>query len=115
MAKLVCTNQSFQFCIKKKSILTFLLRPRVHAKVVVMGLFTTLWSRGITVDVQNEYIYSHMRTAIITPVCLEDKAGFMWLCLRGSSWNLMWDKRKPYFLIQFQPESTAAEFLFVEK
>lgn len=99
----------------QKSTLTFPLRPRVHAKVNVIGLGTTLWSRWITVDVQNEYIYSHMRTAIITSVCLEDKAGFMWLRLRGNSWNLMRDERKPYFLIQFKLESTAAEILFAAK
>lgn len=56
-----------------------------------------------------------MRTAIITSVCLEDKADFMWLCLRGSTWNLVRDERKPYFLIQFKLESAAAEILFVAK
>lgn len=96
----------------KKWMLTFPLRPTVHAKVDVTGLLTTLWSRWITVDVQNEYIYSYMRTAIITSVCLEDKADFMWLCL-GNTWNLLQDERKPYFLIQFRLESTAAGILFV--
>lgn len=71
----------------------------IHVKVNVLGLLTTLWSRWITVDVQNEYIYSYVRTAIITSVFLEDKAGFMSLCLKGNSRNLVWDERKPYFLI----------------
>lgn len=56
-----------------------------------------------------------MRTAIITSVSLEDKAGFMWLCLRGNSLNVMRDERKPYFLIQFKFESAAAEILSVAK
>lgn len=86
----------------------------LHANVNVIQLLTTLWSRWITVDVQNEYIYSHMRTAIITSVCLEDKAGFMWLCLRGNSLNVVRDERKPYFLIQFRLESTAAEIFLCQ-
>ena len=56
-----------------------------------------------------------MRTAIITSVCLEDKAGFMWLCLWGNSLNVVRDERKRYFLIQFKPESTATENSFVAK
>lgn len=76
---------------------------------------TSLLSGWITVDGQNEYIYSYMRTAIITSVSLEDKAGFMWLCLGGNSLNVMRDERKPYFLIQFKFESTAAEILSVAK
>lgn len=30
-------------------------------------------------------------------VSLEDKAGSLWLCPRGNSWNLMRDESKPYF------------------
>lgn len=111
----IYTDLNLQLCITRKSMLTFPLSPREHAKLVVWGLLTTLWTRWITVDVQNECIYSHMRTAIITSVCLEDKAGFMWLCLRQNSWNLMRDERKPYFLIQFQLESTAAEILLWQR
>lgn len=54
-----------------------------------------------------------MRTAIITSVCLEDKAGFMWLCLWGNSLKVEQDERKPYFLIQVKLESTGREILFV--
>lgn len=81
----------------KKSMLTFPLYPRVHAKENVIGLLTTSWSRWITVDVQNEYIYSHMRTAIITSVFLEEKAGVLCLRLRENSRTLIADERKPYF------------------
>ena len=90
-------------------------RPTTHAKVNALGLSTTLWSGWITVDVQNEYIYSYMRTAIITSVCLEDKADFMWLCLRGNTWNLQCDQKETIFLIHFQLESTPAEIIFVAK
>lgn len=56
-----------------------------------------------------------MRTAIITSVCLEDKADFMWLCLRGNTWNLARDERKPYFLIQFELEKRCSRNSFCGK
>lgn len=35
----------------------------------------------------NEYIYGHKRAAVIKSVFRGDKAGSMWLCLRGNCWN----------------------------
>ena len=90
-----CRDWNVQFCITKESRADIFLP--LHANVNVTGLLTTLWSSWITVDVQNRYIYSYMRTAIITSVRLEDKAGFMRLCLRGNSLNVVRDERKNIF------------------
>lgn len=77
--------------------------------------YATLWSRRITVDVQNEYIYSYVRASIMTSVFLEDKAASISLCLRGDCRSLVWDERKPHFLIQFKLENFGAEILSVAK
>lgn len=59
----------------QKSSTEMSLCPWAHAKVNVVGVLRTLQPQRITVDAPREYIYSHMRTAIITDVFLEDKAG----------------------------------------
>lgn len=59
----------------QKSSTEISLCPWAHARVNVVGVLRTLWPQWITVDAPKEYIYSHMRTAIITDVFLEDKAG----------------------------------------
>lgn len=59
----------------QKSSAEIFLCPWAHAKVNVVGVLRTLRPEWITVDAPKEYIYSHMRTAIITDVVLEDKAG----------------------------------------
>lgn len=73
----------------QKSSAEISLCPWAHAKVNVVGVLRTLWPQWITVDAPKEYIYSHMRTVIITDVFLEDIAGPMWFPLRENTRNFI--------------------------